>query len=210
MERVRRPLRRVQIQPSAKTEEDGEALDGGKERLQLSTSVSEMQEPFMGVKARRGASLHREYNGDYLKVASDPFLMKILEKHGDTKVLFADSVLKFTGSGKIKRRGFLITEISIYIVDLEAALLKRRISLSAVQKILLSELSDNYFAIIVQNEYDCLMASTRKSEIVSVLAEATKDRSISEIDICFFNRFEYRASAENIKEVQFEEVEDGK
>ncbi|CAN6483276.1 unnamed protein product [Victoria cruziana] len=184
MDRMRRPLRRVQIQPSAQTEEDGEkyeTLDGGKERVELSTSVSEVQVPFMGVKARRGGSLHREYSGDYLNVPSDPFLMKMLEKQGDTRVLFADSVLKFTGSGKIKRRGLLITEISIYMVDLEGALFKRRIALSAVEKLLLSELSDNYFVIMVPSEYDCLIASTRKSEIVSVLAEATKDRSISEI-----------------------------
>ncbi|XP_077251224.1 myosin heavy chain-like protein [Tasmannia lanceolata] len=198
-------VRRVQIQnPSREDDEDEKRI-----RLKASNNnVTDDQGPFMGVKVRRRASLHRDFKGDYLNVSSDPYLIKILEKQGDRQVLFADKILKFTGSGKMKRRTLLITDFAIYIIDPETNALKRRIALAAVDKLCLSELSDNFFAIIVPTEYDCLMASTRKTEIVTVLAEATKSAS-GELEVAFSNRFEYNAAAAMVKEVQFEEVEGG-
>ncbi|KAM0938437.1 putative class I myosin tail domain-containing protein [Dioscorea sansibarensis] len=166
-------------------------------------------EPFMGMKVRRRASLHRDCKGDYLDVPSDPYLTRILSKQGDDKVLFADKVLKFTGSGKMKRRILLITDFAIYIIDPDSDLLKRRIALAAVDKLCLSKLSDNFFAIIVPSEYDCLMAGTRKTEIVSVLVDATKSTSEYELEVAFSNRFEYHAAADSVKEVEFVEDEGG-
>lgn len=107
---------------------------------------------------------------------------------GDKQVLFADKVLKFTGSGKMKRRILLITDFAIYIVDPVTEGLKRRIALAAVDKICLSELSDNFFAIVILTEYDLLMASTRKTEIVTVLVDATKNASDYELEVNFCNR----------------------
>ncbi|KAL6581464.1 hypothetical protein OROMI_007387 [Orobanche minor] len=189
---------------------DDSADGSGILRLRPSNSnVTDDLEPFMGVEARRKASRHRDYIGDYLDVQSRPYLMKILEKQGDRKVLFADKVLKFTGSGKMKRRILLITDFAIYIVDPNCDALKRRIALAAVEKLCLSELSDNFFAIVIPTEYDLLMASTRKAEIVTVLADATKSASDYELEVFLSNRFEYNAAAEVVKEVQFEEAEGG-
>lgn len=148
-----------------------------------------------------------EPKGDYLNVASRPFLMKILQKQGDSKVLFADKVLKFTASGKMKRRNLIITDFAVYIVDPETDGLKRRIALAAVDKMCLSDLNDNFLSIIIPTEYDLLMASTRKTEIVTVLVDATKNASEYELEVDFSNRFEYSASADLVKEVQFEEAE---
>ncbi|WOL02143.1 myosin ID heavy chain-like [Canna indica] len=165
--------------------------------------------PFMGVKARRGASFRRDVKGDYLDVPSDPFLSAIFSKRGDETLLFADKIMKCTGSGKMKRRILMITDSAIYLVDPDADVLKRRIMLAAVDKICLSKLSDNFFAIVVPSEYDCLMASTRKTEIVTVLVEASKSRSEYEIGVVFSNRFEYCAAADMVKEVRSEETEGG-
>lgn len=107
---------------------------------------------------------------------------------GDRKVLFADKVIKFTGSGKMKRRILLVTDFAIYIADPETDALKRRIALAAVEKLCLSELSDNFFAIIIPTEYDLLMASTRKTEIVTVLVDATKSASDYELEVALSNR----------------------
>ncbi|XP_022764244.1 myosin IB heavy chain-like isoform X1 [Durio zibethinus] len=206
---------RVQIDESETPKYEGDVQEEEQQeekwmRLRPSDSnVTEDQEPFMGIKVRRKASLRREYKGDYLDVPSRPFLMKILRKQGDKQVLFADKILKFTSSGKMKRRILMITDFAIYIVDPDTDVLKRRIALAAVDKMCLSELSDNFFAIIIPTEYDLLMASTRKTEIVTVLVEATKSASEYELEVVFSNRFEYNASADLIKEVQFEEVEGG-
>lgn len=80
--------RRVQIEdpepdPPKYDDEPDETL-----RFKSSNSnVSDDQEPFMGIKVRRKASFHRDYQGDYLDVPSHPFLMKILQKQG--KPLFS-------------------------------------------------------------------------------------------------------------------------
>ncbi|XP_068644609.1 uncharacterized protein [Aristolochia californica] len=215
MDRFKPSLRRVQIQVPDSSEKGGDIseipIDGDK-GLPLRPSNKndpEDQEPFMGVKVRREASLQKDYSGDYLNVQSDPFLMKILEKQGDRQVLFADKVLKFTASGKMKRRILLITDFAIYIVDPQINALKRRIALAAVDKLCLSELCDNFFAIIVPSEYDLLMASTRKTEIAKVLVDATKSTSEYELEVIFSNKFEYNAGADLVKEVEFEEVEGG-
>lgn len=46
------------------------------------SKVSEDQEPFFGVKVRRKASILRDYRGDYLQVASTPFLFNLIQKQG--------------------------------------------------------------------------------------------------------------------------------
>lgn len=203
--------RRVQIEdPKYDDVPDDEPLETI--RFKSSNSnVSDDQEPFMGIKVRRKASLHRDYKGDYFNVPAHPFLMKILHKQGDNEVLFSDRVLKFTGSGKMKCCVLMITDFAIYIVDTEVDVLKRRIVLAAIERVCLSELSDNFFALIISSEYDLLMASTRKMEIVTVLVEATKSKSASgfELDVVFSNRFEYSAASDLVKEIQFEEVEGG-
>ena len=103
--------------------------------------------------------------------------------------MFADKVLKFTQSGKMKRRILVITDFALYLVDPDADILKRRIALAAVDKLCISNLSDNLFAIIVPTEYDCLMASTRKKEIVNVIVKAIKSTSEYEPEVASSNRY---------------------
>lgn len=88
----------------------------------------------------------------------------------------------------MKRRILLITDFAVYIVDPEIDALKRRIALAAVEKLCLSELSDNFLAIIIPTEYDLLIASTRKTEIVSVLVDTTRSQSDYELEVLLSNR----------------------
>ncbi|XP_010924811.2 uncharacterized protein [Elaeis guineensis] len=189
-------------------EEAPETLDDGEEGPE-GKEAPENPTLFMGMKVRRRASIHRDCKGDYIGIPSDPFLSKMLSKQGDNTVLFADTVLKFTGSGKMKRRILVITDFAVYLVDPDADVLKRRIALAAVDKLCLSELSDNFLAIIIPTEYDLLMASTRKTEIVTMLVKATKSTSEYELEVVCSNRFEYNAAADMVKEVEFEEVDGG-
>jgi hypothetical protein len=89
----------------------------------------------------------------------------------------------------MKRRILVITDFAIYLVDPDADILKRRIALAAVDKLCISNLSDNFFAIIVPTEYDCLMASTRKKEIVDVIVKAIKSTSEYEPEVASSNRY---------------------
>ncbi|KAF5772284.1 putative class I myosin tail domain-containing protein [Helianthus annuus] len=182
---------------------------GGDESRPSDGMVTEDQDPFAGGKVRRKASMARVFKGDYVDVRSKPYLMKLLDRQGDRGVLFADKVLKFTGSGKMKRQILLITDRAIYIIDPETYVLKRRITLAAVERLCLSQLSDNFVAVIVPTEYDLLLASTRKTEIVTVLVESMKSTSNYELEVNLSNSFEYHAASDLVKEIHFEEVEGG-
>ncbi|KAM0908415.1 hypothetical protein ACQ4PT_015478 [Festuca glaucescens] len=198
-----RPLRRIQVEPERVDPPPPTAAGGGETEEMVPAPAAGL---LMGAKVRRRAAVYRDCKGDYIGVPNDPCLAKILSKQGDNKVLFADKILKFTQSGKMKRRILVITDFAIYLVDPDADILKRRIALAAVDKLCISNLSDNFFAIIVPTEYDCLMASTRKKEIVDVIVKAIKSTSEYEPEVASSNRFEYHAAAEVIKEVEFEEA----
>lgn len=88
----------------------------------------------------------------------------------------------------MKSRILLITDFAIYIVDPELDSLKRRIALAAVDKLCLSKLNDNFLAVIVPSEYDLLLASARKMEIVIAFNEATMKSSDYELEVVSSNR----------------------
>ncbi|KAI3731350.1 hypothetical protein L1987_62538 [Smallanthus sonchifolius] len=203
--------RKVQIDgiSSETGDYDKEKADLGAKEGSDDGNVTEDHDPFAGGKVRRKASMARIFKGDYVDVHSKPHLMKLLEKQGGRGVLFADKILKFTASGKMKRQILVITDFAIYIINPETYVLKRRIALAAVEKLCLSQLSDNFIAVIVPTEYDLLMASTRKTEIVTVLVESMKSTSNYELEVNLSNSFEYHAASDIVKEIQFEEVEGG-
>ncbi|KAJ3704099.1 hypothetical protein LUZ61_007804 [Rhynchospora tenuis] len=164
---------------------------------------------FIGMKvARRRASIEKDCGGDYIGVDSDKNLSKILSKQGDNKVLFADYILKLTGSGKMKKRILIITDFAVYLVDPDSDSLKRRIALAAIDSICMSNFGDNFFAIIAPSEYDCLMASCRKNEISDALLEATKTASAGyQIEVIISNKFEYHAADDLVKQIICEEID---
>lgn len=96
----------------------------------------------------------------------------------------------------MKKQILLITRFAIYIIDPEIYALKRRIPLAAIEKLSLSHLTDHFLAVIVPTEYDLLLASTRKTQIVTVLVETTSnyELEVNLSDRCsrpllFFNSF---------------------
>lgn len=112
----------------------------------------------------------------------------LLHSVGDKKVLFADKVFKFTSSGRMKKCILIITHLAIHLFDPKTDSLSRRIALTAVEKICLSKLWDNFFAIIIPTEYDLLMANARKTEIMIILVDATKHGSNFGVEVSKSNR----------------------
>ncbi|CAM6086886.1 unnamed protein product [Calypogeia fissa] len=185
--------------------------DSPRLKAQSSVDATDEQEPFMGVKMRRRSSMYRHYKGDYLDVSSNDRIQKLLMKQGDREVLFAENLVKVTRRRKLLRRLLLITDVAVYILETQFYNLKRRISLQSINKVCLSEQSDNFFAIIIPSEYDTLLASTRKNEIVTVLVEASKKLSESgePMEVQFADKFEYYLDSEHIREVITEQVTGG-
>ena len=114
--------------------------------------------------------------------------MQFTSKPGDKEVVFADSIVKVNREGQIKRLILIITNVAIYTLDNRWCNLKRRISLSDIERLHLSELNDNFLAIVVRNEYDYLLASTRKSEIVNVLVTAVNNMPRAPLEVSYKNR----------------------
>jgi hypothetical protein len=88
----------------------------------------------------------------------------------------------------MQKRLILITDVALYILETESFRVKRRISLETLESLRLSELNDNFFAVIIPAEYDYLLASTRKTEVVTVLLEATRKLTGHNISVKFSNR----------------------
>lgn len=102
-------------------------------------------------------------------------------------MLFADTMAKINRHNRIVPRLMAITESSIYIIESSTFRVKRRILLKNMDSLYLSELPDNFLAIMVPEESDLLLVSTRKTEIVTVLVEATKKNTHRDLDVHFSN-----------------------
>ncbi|KAJ3670931.1 hypothetical protein LUZ60_008357 [Juncus effusus] len=199
-----RTLNRIQVEP-----DEFPVENAGEETPAAPPEEEGDGMQFMGMKVvRRRSAIDQDCKGDYIGVDSDKYLSKILSKQGDTRILFADYVLKFTSSGKMKKRILIITDFALYLLDPESDKLNRRIALAAVESTWLSNLSDNFFAIVVPSEYDSLMASCRKKEISDALLEATEGRNSGyQLDVVISSRFEYHAADDIVKEIECEEID---
>eukprot|EP00899_Mesostigma_viride_P016623 jgi/Mesvir1/24962/Mv16932-RA.1 len=131
-------------------------------------------EPFMGMKMRRSSSIARHLLGDYMQLGGNPAIHKLMSKQGDKTVLFADTVIKVNRQTKMQKRVLFVTEQALYLLEPVTYRIKRRVPLGAIEMLCLSEYSDNFFAVIIPSEYDYLLVSIHKTEIVSILLEATR------------------------------------
>ncbi|KAL2613888.1 hypothetical protein R1flu_025580 [Riccia fluitans] len=207
-----RPYRTARLDENFKKQQAEEEVVEPEDTIKSqSTSSTVEQEPFMGMKVRRRSSMYRPQNSDYIEAASNDKIHKLLTKQGDRQILFAESLMKVTRRGRLARRILLITDVALYVIDPQFYSVKRRVSLLSISKLCLSECSDNFFAIIIPQEYDTLFASARKSEIVTVLVDAHKklNRNAEPLEVSFQNQFEYYLDSEHIREVITEQIEGG-
>ncbi|KAF3335012.1 myosin IC heavy chain-like isoform X2 [Carex littledalei] len=192
-----RTLKRIQVEPDQFSQDNDVAEETPTAEFRPYAAGDEEENAaeyegmrFMGMKVvRRRALTEKDCGGDYVGVDFDQYLSKILSKQGDKNVLFADYILKLTGSGKMKKRILIVTDFAIYLVDPDTDSLKRRIALAAIDCVYMSNLDDNFLAIIAPSEYDCLMATSRKKEIADALMEATKGASAGyQIEVIISNQ----------------------
>lgn len=106
---------------------------------------------------------------------------------GETAIHFADVVIKVGSRSTMSKRVLIITEKALYVLSHENYQCKRRIPLLDIERLCLSELNDHFFAILPVNDNDLLLASTRKTEIVTVLVDGTKKLG-AELNVDFSNK----------------------
>ena len=99
---------------------------------------------------------------------------------------------------------------------------KRRIPLDKISGVSLSTMPDNFFCVHVGGEYDYLLVSNKKTEIVKVLCQAYRNinnnininindniNDSGELKVKFSNAFEYKIEEGVYREIMFSLVEGG-
>lgn len=87
--------------------------------------------------------------------------------------------------------------------------MRRRIPLEALGDLKLSKLPDNFFCLNVPSEYDYLMESSKKIEIVTKIGENYERLLGQTLMVTFSNCFAYRIDKDVYREIQFSIVEGG-
>ncbi|KCV71250.1 hypothetical protein H696_02200 [Fonticula alba] len=165
---------------------------------------------FLGQKERRRSSAVKMFLGDYLSLASNANIIKVLARHRDQKITFSDIVVKINKRNKMQERILLLTEEAIYNIDPTNHKVKRRIALRELGGVRLSCLPDNFFCLHVPSEYDYLMVSNRKTEIVTKLMESYRELTGGDtLPVAFANTFDYRIDTDVYRDITFSEVEGG-
>ena len=147
----------------------------------------EMREKSLGLfgrnKLRRRASVRRFYVGDYLNLAGNPIIAKMLAKYkdasasgasstGGSNILFADYCDKINRKSKTQRRILLLTTNAVYNLGEGKYKENRRIAIRDISKVSVSPYADNYTVLHVAKEYDYLVVLERKTEFLTALSDA--------------------------------------
>eukprot|EP00300_Choanocystis_sp_HF-7_P033095 c45388_g1_i1.p1 GENE.c45388_g1_i1~~c45388_g1_i1.p1 ORF type:complete len:233 (-),score=50.53 c45388_g1_i1:76-774(-) len=180
---------------TTRIDQDGENADG--------------TDKFMGRKERRHSSVFKVFMYDYLGLGSNKIVVDRISKNGDSKVQFADYAIKVNRRNKMQKRVLLITDLAIYNMDTVNYKIKRRIDLKLLGSVSMSTLPDNFFALHIPNEYDYLMVSGRKTEIVTVLMLNHENLTSEQLPINFNDSFEYKIGTGSHRKIQFKKVDGG-
>ena len=172
--------------------------------------------PFLGVKERRRSSFAKRLLGDDLGVAFDAPSAQALRKHGATKVVFSARALKVNHRNELKRRVMVVTDVGIALMDETTRRIRRKFAWRDVREVRASVFADDFFAIVVPDEYDALLACNRKTEAIVAMREMWKRdgkrrgrMGEGELPVSATERFTYRASATRERLVTFTRADDG-
>lgn len=82
--------------------------------------------------------------------------------------------------------------------------LVRKIALTQLSSVGLSELADNFFVLRVDSEYDYVLDNIRKTEIVTLLNELF-ELSKRKLTIVFSNQLKYKIKSKRERTIKFEQ-----
>eukprot|EP01017_Pseudomicrothorax_dubius_P045003 TRINITY_DN7703_c0_g1_i4.p1 TRINITY_DN7703_c0_g1~~TRINITY_DN7703_c0_g1_i4.p1 ORF type:complete len:739 (-),score=174.76 TRINITY_DN7703_c0_g1_i4:103-2319(-) len=133
---------------------------------------------------------HRTSEKDYLNLTANVALMLGLRSRKDSSTgdIFSDYVVRINSKEERKKRILLITTNFMYNLSTDRMKVIRRIDLRKIYKITLCQRKCSLFVVHVDGEYDYLLESHRRAEIILFLA-ACLQRTGADLFHC-----EYRPS----------------
>ncbi|XP_060119848.1 unconventional myosin-Ie-like [Heteronotia binoei] len=138
--------------------------------------------------------------GDYIGLENHPELRRFLGRR--EHVDFADTVVKYDRRFKTVKRDLILTPKLLYLIGREKVkqgpekgaikeVLKRQIELERIQSVSLSTLQDD-FIIIHEPQYDSVLESTFKTELLSLLCKRYEERAQKPLTVRFSNQLEFK------------------
>ncbi|KAJ6651635.1 hypothetical protein lerEdw1_020767 [Lerista edwardsae] len=151
-------------------------------------------------KERRHNSINRNFVGDYIGLENRPELRRFVGRR--ERVEFADTVLKYDRRFKTVKRDLILTPRFLYLIGREKVkqgpekgaireVLKRQIELERIQSVSLSTLQDD-FIIIHEPQYDSVLESVFKTELLSLLHKRYEERTQKLLPVKFSNQLEFK------------------
>jgi hypothetical protein len=153
-------------------------------------------ERYMGKKKRRRDTLDREYKADYVGFDQFPAYSTILHAKGPQKLLFAAAVIKVNERFVHQPRTIVVGDKRMYNLKTDKVYQpkeRRVIELSRITGIFMSSLPDNYVVIQVKSEFDMMLVTPQKIELVQVLRKRIKEAYHRELTVTIADSFEYMA-----------------
>uniref|UniRef100_A0A8C8T1E6 Myosin IE n=1 Tax=Pelusios castaneus TaxID=367368 RepID=A0A8C8T1E6_9SAUR len=151
-------------------------------------------------KERRRNSINRNFVGDYLGLENRPELRRFVGRR--ERVDFADTVTKYDRRFKTVKRDLILTPRFLYLIGREKVkqgpekgtikeVLKRQMELERIQSVSLSTLQDD-FLIIHESQYDSVLESVFKTELLSLLCKRYEERTHRPLPVKFSNQLEFK------------------
>ncbi|KAL9644311.1 hypothetical protein ABK040_005772 [Willaertia magna] len=176
-----------------------------KQKLIENLPKQQITDMYKGRKARKKASLHREFMGDYLPNHYNKLIQGILKQNGDTKVLFAGEVVKINKNLKNQKRIMIISDNHIYNIDPQEFKVKRIIDLDDIDGASLSPFADDTFCLHVPNSYDYLYDCDKKTEILDVLQNAVLKKAQKKLPVTIADTFSFNPGGNDLVNINFVE-----
>ncbi|XP_075714040.1 unconventional myosin-Ie [Rhinoderma darwinii] len=159
---------------------------------------------FLNKKERRRNSINRNFIGDYIGMEDHPELRQFLAKR--EKVDFADTVTKYDRRSKGIKRDLILTPKSVYLIGREKMkqgpekgmvkeVVKRKVDVERILSVSLSTFQDDFF-ILHEQEYDSLLESVFKTELISLLAKHYEEKTQRKLPLKFSNTLEMKLKKE--------------
>jgi len=173
-----------------------------KQRVEYAELRQEQAGAYGGSK-RRGASWALYPLGDYVKARGSAEIGEALRggcEEGELGTLrFADTATKFNRNRKAQERLLILTDRALYTLA-PAGLgyrRKHRLPLEALTAVSMSTYADGYLVLHVDVgaapdlDADLVLVARRKSELVTQLAAALRDRSDRELEVRFSDELSF-------------------
>ncbi|KAL0238954.1 hypothetical protein PCE1_004645 [Barthelona sp. PCE] len=164
---------------------------------------------FMRQKQRRNSSMNKRPTGDHLNLRAQKKIQDILRdnREASTSVLFSDLCIKVNRKNASQNRLVLLSPQNLYNLHPVSFKVLRKISLESISLVSLSTLTDNFFVIHCNSEYDYLLSCGKKTELIALLRRSYKLLTGVELEVRFADSFEMKLKTGQVKTVLFEPYE---